>query len=288
MIQYVQEAPAKINLTLRILARRPDGFHNLASLVAFADKGDALTLTKGDELSLTVRGAWAAAAGPAESNLVLHAARALKHRIPMLETGHFMLTKNLPAGAGLGGGSSDAAAALRLLAIANGLNLDNTHITGAAAATGSDVPVCLQTAARLMHGRGETVSEPLNLPSLPAVLVFPGTGLQTAKVFRAFELKATPRRERIYESSEIPRNFDALIEFLCNEPNDLEVTARTLLPVIDEAMQALAHTGAVLVRMSGSGSAVFGLFQTRRQAEEAARQVELAKPDWWVTAAALK
>jgi 4-diphosphocytidyl-2-C-methyl-D-erythritol kinase len=103
MIQYVQEAPAKINLTLRILGRRADGFHNLASVVAFADKGDELALTKGDSLSLTVSGPFAAAAGPDDSNLVLRAARLLKERIPELKTGHFKLTKNLPAGAGVGG-----------------------------------------------------------------------------------------------------------------------------------------------------------------------------------------
>src|ERR1700677_4029067 len=135
-------APAKVKLTLRILGRRADGYHDLESLVAFAPFGDRLTLRPGTELELAVAGPTAGQAGAVDDNLVVRAARALAERIDGVRLGRFALTKRLPAGAGLGGGSADAAAALRLLAEANGLPPDHPRIGDAARATGADVPVC--------------------------------------------------------------------------------------------------------------------------------------------------
>src|SRR5215467_9139023 len=157
-------APAKVNLTLRILGRRPDGYHDLESLVVFAPFGDRLALRVGPQLGLSVSGPTAASAGPLADNLVLRAAQALAAHIDGLKLGRFALTKRLPAGAGLGGGSSDAAAALRLLAQANDLGLEDAPVREAARTTGADVPVCLDPRPRLMRGTGEILSAPLNLP----------------------------------------------------------------------------------------------------------------------------
>lgn len=280
-------APAKINLSLRVLGRRADGFHDLASIVAFSTAADQLSLHPQGGLSLEVEGPFAAHAGPDQSNLVLRAARALQKRIPRVQAGRFILTKNLPAGAGLGGGSSDAAAALRLLALANGMKASDPQIVEAAAATGSDVPVCIDAQARLMHGRGEVVSEPLDLPVLPAVLVFPGTALETAKVFGALDLSTTERRTAPYGHADIPRAFDGLMDFLAREPNDLEPAARNLVPAIGHALEILKQTNPLLTRMSGSGSAVFGIYATPEQAAAAARSAGSQQPDWWITATSL-
>ncbi|HMK79009.1 MAG TPA: 4-(cytidine 5'-diphospho)-2-C-methyl-D-erythritol kinase, partial [Xanthobacteraceae bacterium] len=167
-------APAKVNLTLHVLGRRADGYHEIESLVVFADVGDRLTLAPGAALSLRVTGPTAAAAGEGGDNLVLKAARALAERVEGLRLGRFSLEKQLPVAAGLGGGSSDAAAALRLIAQENSLPLDDTRLSGAARATGADVPVCLAARARMMRGIGEILGQPLALPPLPAVLVNPG------------------------------------------------------------------------------------------------------------------
>src|SRR4051812_21326037 len=178
-------APAKVNLTLHVLGRRPDGYHELESLVAFAGAADHLTFTPGEMLSLSVEGVRAEQAGPTENNLVIRAVRALQERRPGLKLGAFRLTKNLPAAAGIGGGSSDAAAALRLVAAANELAADDPDIRAAAAATGADIPVCLEPQARVMRGAGEEVGPPITLPPLFAVLVNSQVAVPTAEVFRA-------------------------------------------------------------------------------------------------------
>ena len=187
-----EKAPAKINLTLRVLGRRADGYHELESLVAFAGVGDALTFAPGGALTLAVSGPTAQAAGDNADNLVLKAARALAERIAGLTLGSFALSKRLPVAAGLGGGSADAAAALRLLARANGVALDDPRLMQAAQATGSDVPVCLDPKPRLMRGVGDVLSAPLDLPRLFAVLVNPGVAVSTRDVFAALNLASGP------------------------------------------------------------------------------------------------
>lgn len=281
-------APAKINLTLAVLARRSDGYHDLSSVVAFADMGDELSLEPGAEPRLTVSGPFAAAAGPIENNLVLKAARAARERIDGARLGHFVLTKNLPAGAGVGGGSSDAAAALRLIAEANELPLDDERIREAARATGADVPVCVEAKARLMHGTGDVLSPPIDLPPLDAVLVFPGVPLATKDVFGNFTLVAGPRRKERYKEDEIPREREALIAYLASEANDLELAARLAAPEVSEVKDALERSDARLVRMSGSGSAVFGLYENDKLAKRAAAKIAKRKPDWWVRQTVLR
>ncbi|WP_020180503.1 4-(cytidine 5'-diphospho)-2-C-methyl-D-erythritol kinase [Methylopila sp. M107] len=188
-MQLRARAPAKVNLTLRVLGRRPDGFHELDSVVAFAGCAvDVVTLAQGSGLALgAVDGPFADAAGPDDDNLVLKAARAAADRIEGLTLGTFSLVKRIPVAAGLGGGSADAGAALRLIAEANGLASDDPRLVEAAAATGSDVPACLASRAARMTGRGEGISH-VDLPPMAAVLANPLKGLSTAEVFRALGL----------------------------------------------------------------------------------------------------
>jgi 4-diphosphocytidyl-2-C-methyl-D-erythritol kinase len=288
MVRLTNHAPAKVNLTLRVLRRRADGFHELASLVAFAAVGDELALTPGPALEFAIRGPTATSASPDADNLVLVAARALADRVDGLKLGRFELIKRLPVGAGLGGGSSDAAAALRLLARANVLAPDDARLLDAARVTGADVPVCLVAKARLMHGIGDVLSPPMELPELPAVIVYPGVPVATASVFRALELAPGNRREKPYGEGDIPKQRSALYEFLAKEANDLERAARALAPVIAAAQERLNDTSGVrLIRMSGSGSSLFGLYDSAEEAEEAALEIRAGRPDWWVAATIL-
>jgi 4-diphosphocytidyl-2-C-methyl-D-erythritol kinase len=279
-------APAKVNLTLRVLAQRADGLHELASIVAFADVGDTLNLEPGGEVLLQVDGPMAAAAGPNSENLVRKAAQAAQARIEGLRLGRFALTKRLPAGAGLGGGSSDAAAAIRLLAQANNLALDDARLLDAARAAGADVTVCLDPRARLMRGVGDVLSPPLELPVLDAVFAFPGVAVATSDVFRAHAAGhaecATHRAE-----TEIPRGRAALIEFLVQEANDLEQAATSLAPAIAEARELLQRTNPRFVRMTGSGSAVFAIYDDAERAAASAERIRSQRAKWWVAAATL-
>ena len=187
-------APAKVNLTLRVLGLRPDGYHELESLVAFAGISDWLGFEPGPDLALKVEGPNAADSGPLDDNLVLRAARALGARVPGLTLGRFRLVKRLPTAAGLGGGSADAAAALRILAQANGLPFDDPRLREAAAQTGADTPVCLESRAREMAGAGERLGPLLRLPPLFAVLANPRVPAPTGAVFRRYD--AEPKAPR--------------------------------------------------------------------------------------------
>ena len=279
------KAPAKINLTLHVLGRRAeDGYHALESLVAFADVADTLTLEPGDALSLDATGPTAGTAGPPEDNLVLRAAKALAARVPDLRLGVFRLDKRLPVAAGIGGGSSDAAAALRLLAELNDLALDHPALVAAARATGADVPVCFDPRARMMRGAGEEIGPPLGLAALPAVLVNPGVPVATAPVFKALGL-AVGRTLPGAAHPEIAKSLDAdgLLAAIAPARNDLEAPALAVAPAIGDALAALRdRPGCRLARMSGSGATVFAILSDEAAAEDAARAIREAQPDWWV------
>ena len=287
----VTHAPAKINLSLHVLGRRADGYHTLESLVAFAGTGDTLRLEPGPDLSLTVEGPTAGQAGASQDNLVLKAARLLSERVRGLRLGAFRLTKRLPVAAGIGGGSSDAAAALRLLARLNNLSLDQPAIREAARLTGADVPVCLEPRARMMRGAGEDLGPPLKLPRLHAVLVNPRVPLETPKVFKGLGLQPG---ETVASGGhpDLPRGAltaEDLLELLRSARNDLEPPARLLEPSVDEALAILRATrGCRLARMSGSGATVFALYDNRAAAVEAGKATTRARPDWWVKPAALR
>jgi 4-diphosphocytidyl-2-C-methyl-D-erythritol kinase len=277
-----ERAPAKVNLTLRVVGRRADGYHDLESLVVFASVGDALTLAAGPHLSLTVRGPTAGSSGALTDNLVLKAANALAERVRVLKSGRFVLSKRLPVAAGLGGGSADAAAALRLLARRNQLALDDRHLCEAARSTGADVPVCLDPRPRLMSGIGNLLSAPLELPRLAAVLVNPRVAVPTKGVF---EKLAAPRVVRAAKVSEDypPTDRASLVEYLIDRGNDLESPAIVLQPVVAEVLEALrCLSGCRLARMSGSGATCFALFDNTKAAAAAARALRERKPDWWV------
>jgi 4-diphosphocytidyl-2-C-methyl-D-erythritol kinase len=284
----VERAPAKVNLTLRVLGRRSDGYHEIESLVVFAAIGDALAFTPGTTLTLAVRGPTAAAAGDVADNLVLKAVRALGERCEGLKVGRFVLSKRLPVAAGVGGGSTDAAAALRLLARHNRIALDDARLMAAARATGADVPVCLDPRPRLMRVVGEVLSQPLTLPGLPALLINPRVSVATRDVFAALHAapvaghRASPLVDEEWAAERPPTRAD-VIDFVSRHGNDLEPAAMALHPAIAQALTALrALAGCRLARMSGSGASCFGLFQSNRAAAAAARALRLKHPQWWI------
>jgi 4-diphosphocytidyl-2-C-methyl-D-erythritol kinase len=288
------EARAKVNLTLRVIGRRVDGYHDLESVVAFCDCADRLTLEPGPGLRLTTTGPRANDCGAASDNLVLKAARLLGERVGDLKAGEFILDKALPVAAGIGGGSADAAAALRLLARANGLALGHPRLIEVARLTGADVPVCLASRACVMTGVGETLL-PLGLPKMPCVLVNPCIPLATSDVFASLGLRngqllVGATDVILYEPSwpEPGASIGAWIKTLAGIGNDLEKPAMRIQPVIGEVLSALgAAAGAQLARMSGSGATCFAIFNEDADAQRAAQAIRLEHPQWWVHAGAL-
>src|SRR4029077_15070770 len=229
--ELTEFAPAKVNLTLHVLGRRTDGYHEIESLVAFADIGDRLTLAPGGTLGLIVHGPTAEAAGASGDNLVLKAARALAERVLGLRLGQFRLDKQLPVAAGLGGGSADAAAALRLLARAGELSPDDSRLYAAAAATGAAVRVCLDPRARIMRGIGEILSGSIALRELPAVLVNPGVAVPTRDVVSALGAPPLKAPARADDFSAISADAASLVSLLTARRNDLEIPAIKIQPV---------------------------------------------------------
>jgi 4-diphosphocytidyl-2-C-methyl-D-erythritol kinase len=289
----IEEGRAKVNLTLRVVGRRVDGYHELESVVAFADCADRLSLAPGAALDLTLSGPLAEACGATSDNLVLKAAHLLGERVPGLKSGRFILDKVLPVAAGIGGGSADAAAALRLLAQLNGLALDDQRLLDVAIATGADVPVCLASRACDMTGVGETLL-PLSLPVMPCVLVNPRVAVATRDVFAALGLR---NGELLVGATDVIQaiawpekgaSVEDWVEVLAAASNDLEAPATRIQPVIGEVISALSATdGAWLARMSGSGATCFAIFENTADAQRAAQKIQLDHPQWWVHAGVL-
>ncbi len=278
---------AKINLTLDVLGRRDDGYHEIASLVAFAAFGDSVALEPGDGLDLAVEGPFAGALHG--DNLILKAAEAAKALKPGLLLGRFCLIKRLPVAAGLGGGSVDAAAALRLLACANQGALSEGDLVSLAPALGSDVTVCLRSKPAMMTGRGEVVQPVTGFPSCGVLLANPGIPLSTQEVYAALAappLSASPTKA-------LPPNFAGdfakLVDYVAARSNTLEALATHLAPIIEDVLAALSHLdGARVARLSGSGPTCFALFATEDEAKRAAATLAAAHPDWWIAASALR
>ena len=271
----VERACAKINLFLHVGARREDGFHPLQSLAVFTDLGDALAMEPAAGLSLAIDGPFSAGLTGENDNLVLRAARALDGGGAALR-----LTKNLPVASGIGGGSADAAAALRGL---NGLwecGRDDAGLRDLAATLGSDVPVCVSSQAAFMEGRGEILRPVESMPRVPMLLVNPGVAVPTRDVFAGLQQRsgtdmALPRGRF--------RDTADLLRFLETTQNDLEAPARTLQPVIGEVLTAIAALpGALFARMSGSGATCFGIFADDHCCARAADILKKASPGWWV------
>jgi 4-diphosphocytidyl-2-C-methyl-D-erythritol kinase len=289
----VAHGRAKVNLTLRVVGRRVDGYHELESVVAFADCADRLSLVPGSELQLKTTGPLAQACGDTADNLVLKAARLLGEHVPDLKRGGFTLDKVLPVAAGIGGGSADAAAALRLLAQANGLAIDDSRLIEVARLTGADVPVCLASHACVMTGVGETLL-PLTLPKLPCVLVNPRVPVATRDVFAALGLRngeLLVGATDVFQAAGWPEDGASLeewVEALAAGTNDLEAPATRIQPVIGEVIAALnASNGAWLARMSGSGATCYAIFENTVEAQRAAQKIQITHPQWWVHAGVL-
>jgi 4-diphosphocytidyl-2-C-methyl-D-erythritol kinase len=288
-----EDARAKVNLTLRVVGRRVDGYHDLESVVAFADCADHLTLTPAPQLHLTTTGPLAQACGEAADNLVFKAAQLLGQCVSDLKLGDFTLDKVLPVAAGIGGGSADAAAALRLLAQLNGLAIDDARLIEVAQLTGADVPVCLASRACVMTGVGETLL-PLNLPKMPCVMVNPRVPVATRDVFKALGLR---NGELLVGAADVLKapgwpddgaSLEDWVEALSAGANDLEAPATRIQPVIGEVLAALNATdGAWLARMSGSGATCFAIYENTAEAQRALQKIAQAHPQWWVHAGVL-
>jgi 4-diphosphocytidyl-2-C-methyl-D-erythritol kinase len=274
-------APAKVNLTLRVTGRRSDGYHLLDSLVVFAGVGDRLTVAPEAALSLTVTGPFGAGLAAEPDNLVLRAARALATAAGILPRGALTLEKNLPVASGIGGGSADAAAALRLLARLWGLSPPEGMLEALALGLGADVPVCLARRPVRMAGIGEVLAPVPALPPLGIVLVNPGVACSTAAIFRA---RATAGAGFSAADALPPAALFAtpasLAAALAASGNDLEAPAITVAPAIASVLTALrAQPDCLLARMSGSGATCFGLFSDAAAAARAARA--LPGEGWW-------
>ncbi|SEP83710.1 4-diphosphocytidyl-2-C-methyl-D-erythritol kinase [Devosia sp. YR412] len=284
---FVQLAPAKVNLALHVTRRREDGYHDLESLVVFADLADELEARPAAADSLTIGGPFGKGLGTGESNLVSRAVAGFRARWPdAVETGLAMhLTKNLPVAAGIGGGSADAAAALRMMAGLSNKPIAVSELTDLAARLGADVPACLVSAPLVARGVGEVLAPLPEFPACHIVLVNPMIPLATADVFRRL------RAHDNYPLPELPNPLTRPAQlgiWLAETRNDLEPPAVKLVPVIGAIVDELAQTqGCILARMSGSGATVFGLFGSSGQAHQAAQVMRASHPDHWVAAAPL-
>ena len=275
-LQAVEPASAKINLFLHVTGRRDDGYHLLDSLVVFSGIGDRLWAEPAPGLSLRVIGPFAAGLDRESDNLVLRAARALAAAAGIEPKAALVLEKNLPVASGIGGGSADAAAALRLLNRFWCIGLEPAALHRIAATIGADVPVCLRGHPTRMRGVGDRLDPPPLLPSFGLLLVNPGVALSTADVFRARSGDFSPEASLPAawpDAASMARDLGGLT-------NDLQSPAIALQPVIQSVIAAIAaRPGCLLARMSGSGATCFGLFSS---GQEAARQAAaLARPGRW-------
>lgn len=277
-------APAKVNLFLHVGALEADGRHPLCSLMVFADIGDRLTAQPAAGLELRIEGPFGAGLTAGSDNLVTRAAVALLARVGAMDAPiRLVLDKGLPLAAGLGGGSSDAGAALRLLRRELGLDLDDAALEAVAGELGADGPACLHGRPVIAEGRGERLGAAPRLPTLDAVLVNPGVDSPTGAVYRAFDEAGGASRP---DRPALPAAFhDArgLAVFLAHCRNDLEAPAVSLNPVVGEVLRTLAQQAeCLLARVSGSGATCFALCADGGQAENLAHRLRSLHPDWWV------
>lgn len=281
MISTVTElAKAKVNLALHVLGRRADGYHDIDSIVAFAAVADVLEVSamggQASGIALAVSGRFAAGVPTDDSNLICRAYHAVAAHVP-LPPMKVHLGKNLPVAAGIGGGSADAAAALRAFLRLSSLKLPDPLLRDIALALGADVPVCLRQSACRMEGIGEVISDVAALPAPAIVLVNPGVACETAEVFRALGLVKGQRHRSALDPL-------ATLDWR----NDLMESALSVQPVIGEVLAALSQQKELFsVRMSGSGATCFGLSRSRSGAEDAAASIARVNPKWWVAASDL-
>jgi 4-diphosphocytidyl-2-C-methyl-D-erythritol kinase len=285
-----EAAPAKINLTLDVLGKRADGYHELRSLVAFADAADRLTLDTSQLAGVTVSGSFAGSI--AGANLIETTLRLIAEAAPELQLGAVHLEKNLPVAAGIGGGSADAAAVIRAVRTANPQACTDVDWNALALRIGADVPVCLASRLSWMSGLGEIVA-PISLKTsiaLPAIIVNPLVSVpadKTAQVFRA--LRAAPLSVP-FVAAALPevRSADELLAVVRSSHNSLEQPCRQIVPAVDTVLRALEGLpSATIARMSGGGPTCFALFATSDAANAAATSLSAVHPEWWVRATTL-
>lgn len=284
MDEAIEAAPAKVNLALHVVGRRPDGYHELQSLVVFADVADEIVAVRAGADSLRVTGPFAAGLGNSETNLVSRALKGFRDRwgAHLPEGLALELRKNLPVAAGLGGGSADAAATLRLLARLSGAGIGGSELGALAPALGADVPACLAPSPVLVTGIGEHVAPVRSFPDCYLVLVNPLIPVVTAEVFRRLERRDNPPMPALPQ----PLSRPELALWLEDTRNDLESTAVGIVPVIGELIASMrAAQGAMFARMSGSGGTVFGIFGSSALAHQAAHELRAKWPGYWVAAA---
>jgi 4-diphosphocytidyl-2-C-methyl-D-erythritol kinase len=277
-------APAKVNLFLHVGEPGADGYHPLCSLMVFADVGDEVTIHEAEALGLAVRGPFARALSGAGDNLVLRAARALVAEAKRSVAPFALaLDKRLPVAAGLGGGSSDAGAALRLIREALDLPVSDARLEAVAAAAGADGAACLWARPVVAQGRGEALSPAPDLPVLHAVLVNPGAPVSTAEVYRRFDALG---RFGGTAAPAAPERFGTVADvavWLSVMRNDLEAAAISLAPEIETVLTTLAgEPECLLARVSGSGATCFALCAGDIEAEGLAERIEALEPRWWV------
>ncbi len=284
-MNHTDQAAAKVNLCLHVTGRRPDGYHLLDSLVVFATVGDRLTVARAETLTLTLDGPMAGDLQHEPNNIVLKAAHLLLPHRKKNDGAHLSLTKILPVASGIGGGSADAAAALRLLSALWDIDLPPASLAQMALSLGADVPVCLAGTPVRLQGIGETLTPLPPLPPVHMVLVNPRIGVSTPAVFKE-------RTETFGGPIALPTRWAdaaALASFLKACRNDLEAPAIRLAPVIATVLEELdRQTACLLARMSGSGATCFGLFSCSDDAENAAQCLKTAHPDWWIVSTAIR
>ncbi len=265
-------AYAKVNLALHVRSREPDGYHRIETIFAFCEDGDRLSVREGEGLSLQCMGPFGARVGPPHDNLVFRTARQLRRRAGVTAGAVLLLDKKLPPASGIGGGSADAAAALRLLARWWGLEPERQELLALARELGADVPACLDSRLARGEGRGDVLTPMIgDLTGTPLLLVNPNVPLSTASVFGAWDgVDRGPL-------GELPGR------------NDLEAPALGLAPAIGEVLEALAAmAGATFVRMSGSGATCFALFHGEAERDAAQAAIAAARPDWWTLSTRLR
>lgn len=271
-------APAKINLALHVTGQRPDGYHLLDSLVVFADIGDRVTIAPADRLSLEACGPFASHAPCDQSDLAWRAAEAFFDHAGLSPAVAIRVEKNIPAGAGLGGGSADAAAVLGGLNRLLGNGASSDRLTALGVTLGADVPMCLAGTALRARGIGEQLESVADWPILPLLLVWPGRPVSTAAAFAGLARKDNPP----LPPQPVSRGLADVVGWLRSCRNDLEAPARALVPEIGAVLDALRGAeGCRLARMSGSGSACFGLFPTIEAAQCANQILAVKRPGWW-------
>lgn len=279
-----QFAPAKINLNLHVTGKTRHGYHLLDSVVVFADFGDELILSQAARTDLEISGPFSAGLQTGTSNLVISAYDKLNDALASrLQPVHFNLRKNLPIASGIGGGSADAAAALRGLISFYNLKISDGDLESLALSLGADVPVCLAGRPVRMSGIGEKLEPIHNMPRFDAVLVNPGIGVSTTAIFESLAL--SPDGEAFTALPKLPAAPDqsAWIDWLKETRNDLQSSAQQLASPINDVLNALQNTASCqLARMSGSGATCFGLYSGAAQAQAAARKLAMDYPNWWV------